>query len=380
MKELFCFFPHCHLKSTENEVLVYDTLTRKHVYLKESPLSKVDKESFHQGFLRVSKSLDGLINQCFDSELGYFVDFDGVPPFFYGRNLEFVTSLNKERKALGYNLQSYTNLLLREMSVHLNNSIDSYSDEMYLQMEYPKFNSKIIKLDYILQQLSLFQYLENIILAGEVEISSLWDALLYAKEFNIGVIHRVMFDAFNRDLELELLDKFGNFFIELLVDNSVDITRVNSLLKERICVKAIIKTMHDVEVFGGIRNVIFLPVLSYKHDNTDILTQMIISEDEILHSSKSINDCRISDYVNPSIFGRLTIDDDGDVSVLGKRIASAFDSDLSSIINRWVGQNNCMWYKTRGKKSTCKGCALQCLCPPISIYEELGLYNRPCTI
>lgn len=381
MNKLFCFYPHCHLKSTEKEVLVYDTLTKKHVYLKESPLSKVDKESFRQGFVKVSKSLDGFINKCFASELGYFLDFDRVPPFFYDRNLEFVTSLNKEKKALGHNLQSYTNLLLREITILLNNSKDDYSDEMYHQMEYPKCNSEIIKLDIFLQQLSLFQYLENIILAGEIEMTLLWDALLFLKEYNISVIHRVMFNAFNYELELELLAMFGNYSIELLVDNSVDTARINSLIRDRICVKAIITTIDDVEVLGGIKDVIYLPVLSNKHDNTDMLTQMIISEDDILNSSKPIKDCRISDYVNPSIWGHITIDNnDGDVSVLGKRVASIFDSDLSSIINRWVGQDNCIWYKTRGKKSTCKECALQCLCPPISIYEELGLYKSPCSI
>jgi pseudo-rSAM protein len=330
--------------------------------------------------VKVSKSLDDFVNQCFSCELGYFVEYDRVPPFFHERNLEFVTSLNKERNALGHNLQSYTNLLLREVTVLLNNGKDDYSDEMYLQMEYPKNNRDEIKLDNILQQLSLFQNLENITLAGEIEMSLLWNALLFLKEYNISVIHRVMFSAFNYELELELLAMFGNYSIELLVDNSVDTARINSLIRDRICVKAIINSIDDVEVLGGIKDVIYMPVLSNSLDNTVILTQMIMPEDDILNSSKSIKDCRISDYVNTSVFGHLTINYNGEVSVLGKRIASCFDSDLSSIINRWVGQNNCMWYKTRGKKSLCKECALQCLCPPISIYEELGLFKNACTI
>lgn len=380
MNKLFCFYPHCHLKYTDKEVLVYDTLTKKHVYLKESPLSKVDKESLRLGFVRVSKSLDDFVNQCFACELGYFVEYDKVPPFFYERNLEFITSLNKERSALGHNLQSYTNLLLREVTILLNNSKDDYSDEMYLQMEYPKYNRDKIKLDNILQQLSLFQNLENITLAGEIEMSLLRNTLLYLKEYNIGIIHRIMFDSFVHEVELDLLDVFDNLSIELLVDNSVDIVRINSLIRDRICVKAIIKTIDDIEVLDGIKDVLYLPVLSIHHDNTDVLTQMILSEEEILNSSKSIKDCCISDYVNPSIWGHLIIDNNGDVSVLGKRIASCFESDISSIINRWVGQDDCIWYKTRGTKSACKECALQSLCPPISIYEELGLYKNACTI
>lgn len=380
MNKLFCFYPHCHLKNTDKEVLVYDTLTKRHVYLKESPLSKIDNESLQLGFVRVSKSLDDFVNQCFSCELGYFVEYDRVPPFFYERNLEFITSLNKERNALGHNLQSYTNLLLREVTVLLNNGKDDYSDEMYLQIEYPKYNRDIIKLDYILQQVYSFQHIENIILAGEIKISDMENVLMHTNEYNISVIHRIMFDSFNYELELELLDKFDNFSIELLVDKTTDLVRVKSLLKEHVFVKAIVKTISDVNYFVGIENVIYLPVLSHNHDNLDILTQMILSEDEILQSSKSIKDCRIADYVNPNIFGHLTIDNEGYVSAFGKIISSIHDLDLPFIVNSWIGQDNCIWYKTRKNKYLCKQCALQCLCPPISIYEEIGLYTCPCTI
>ena len=74
---------------------------------------------------------------------------------------------------------------------------------MCLQMEYPKFNNESISLDLILQQLSSFQYLENIIIAGEIEISELERTLVYVEDYNIRVVHRIMFDYFDYALELK---------------------------------------------------------------------------------------------------------------------------------------------------------------------------------
>lgn len=380
MNRVFYFYPHCFLKSTDKEVLVYDTMSKLHVYLKVSPLSRADRNTFQMGFVMVSESLNDFVNQCLSNELGYFVEIERVYPFFENRGLEFVTSLSKERKALGYNLHSHTNSILREVTIQLKNSKDDYSDEMCLQIEYPKFNNGSINLDIILQQLSSFQYLENIIIAGEIEISELESVLVYAEDYNIRVIHRIMFDSFNYALELELMDRYDIFSIELLVDNSVNAKQIKHLPQDKICIKAIVKTISDVQLFDRIKCTMYEPVLSRNHNNKDIISQMILSEDEILSTSKSIKDCLIADCINPSIFGHLTIDNNGNVYVWGQKIASVYESDLSSIINRWVGQDNCLWYKTRGKKSKCKDCALQCLCPPISIYEELGLFKNACTI
>lgn len=380
MNRFFYFYPHCFLKSTDKEVLVYDTMSKLYVYLKASPLSRADRETFQMGYVKVSESLNDFVNLCLSNELGYFVEFERVLPFFESRGLEFVTSLSKERKALGYNLHSHTNSILREVTIQLKNSKDDYSDEMCLQIEYPKFNNESINLDFILQQLSSFQYLENIIIAGEIEKSELEKTLKYAEDYNIRVVHRIMFDSFNYALELKLIDRYDIFSIELLIDNSVDTAKIEHLSQDKIYVKAIVKTINDVQLFDRMKSVMYEPVLSRNHNNKDIISQMILSEDEILSTSKSIKDCIIADCVNPSIFGHLTIDNGGFVYVLGKRIASVFESDLSSIVNRWVGQDNCLWYKTRREKSKCKDCALQCLCPPISIYEELGLFENACTI
>ena len=378
MNTIFYFYPHCYLKSTDNEILVYDTLNKGYVYLKNYPLLQCEKESFQRGFLMASENHDEFLNQCLANDLGYYLAFEKVFPFMYNRNMEFVTSLDKERKALGYNLQSYTNSLLREVTILLNNGKKELTEEMCLQMEYPRYNNVSIDVDFLLKQLSSFQCIETIILSGELKTSLLCNALEYAKKHNIHVVHRILYDSVVITTALELMDKYSNLSLEIFVDSPSEIAQIKAFLKDKICVKAVIKSVNDIEKFKGFENIIYLPVLSSKHNNTDILLQMILSEEEILHSTKSIKDCLLSDYINPTIYGHLAIDFDGSVSCYGKRIASMYESDLTSVVNHWIGEDDCLWYETRKKKDTCRDCALQSLCPPISIYEKTGIYKCPC--
>ena len=288
MNTIFFFYPHCYLKSTDNEILVYDTLNKRHVYLKNYPLLQCEKDSFQRGFIKVSKNHDDFLNQCLANDLGYYFDSEKVVPFMYNRNLDFVTSLDKERKALGYNLQSYTNSLLREVTIFLNNSKKELSEEMCLQMEYPRYNNACIDMDFLLKQLSSFQCIETIILSGELKTSLLYNVLEYAKNHNIYVIHRIVYNSDIITTVLKLMNKYSNLSIEIFVDSLCEMAQIKYIIKDQICVKAIIKSVNDVEKFNGLENIIYLPVLSSKRNNTDILLQMMLSVDEILHSTKTI--------------------------------------------------------------------------------------------
>lgn len=380
MNTIFYFYPHCYLKSTDNEILVYDTFNKRNVYLKNYSLLQYDKESFQRGFLKVSGKHDDFLNQCLANDLGYYLDFEKVVPFMYNRNIEFVTSLDKERNALGHNLQSYTNSLLKGVTFLLNNGNKDLTEEMCLQMEYPRCNNFSVDVDFLLKQLSPFQYIENIVLAGEIETSLLCEVLEYAKKHNIHVIHRILYYSMNCKTALKLMDEYSNLSMEIFVDSLSEMEEIKSFLKDKIYVKAIIKSANDVEKFEGLENVIYVPVLSTKRNNTDILQQMILSEEEILNSTKTIKECLLSDYINPIAYGHLTIGYDGSVSCLGNRIANVYEYDLASVVNHWIGEKDCIWYETRKKKDLCKDCALQSLCPPIYIYEKIGIYRCPCRV
>ena len=97
-------------------------------------------------------------------------------------------------------------------------------------------------------------------------------------------------------------------------------------------------------------------------------------------SDKKVKECYVKEYINPSCFGHLTINFNGEVCCLNERIESLRDMDLPYIINKWVGSQGCLWYLARNKRCCCKECAIQVLCPSVSIYELLNIYKCPCTV
>lgn len=381
MKTIFVFYPHCYLKSTSTEVLVFDTLNNnKYVYINDLALSVLDKESLLKGFVCVSRTLDNFINQCVCKDLGYFLNYEDTPPYMFNRNLDIVTSLHKERRALGYNLQSHTNALLKEVTILLNSDTKKYHDDLCEQMEIPKYGSFIFNFNDILNQLSSFPNLESVILSGKIEMSQLIDTLNYTKERNIHLVHRLLFQSEDSLYSSQFLEKYENFSIEFIVDNSINLLHFSKGINNKVYLKAIIQSTEDLSHFRNVENVIFMPVFSSKQPNMGMLNLMILSKHEILQSPQSIKDCLISDYINANSFGRLVIDSTGFVSCMGDKIASILENDLSSIINTWINDGECMWFYTRAKKEPCAHCALQALCPPISLQEKLGYYQCPCKI
>lgn len=96
--------------------------------------------------------------------------------------------------------------------------------------------------------------------------------------------------------------------------------------------------------------------------------------------NQNLKDCYLKDYINTSCFGHITINYDGMVYCVNQEIGSLKNQDLVCVINNWVSSRDCFWYFTRNKKLECKDCALQVLCPSISIYEQLKIYKCPCMI
>ena len=109
-------------------------------------------------------------------------------PYIPERKLRITTSLHKEKKALGYNLTSYTNMMLTSLTLLLNNTISTYLNTFaYKQLEYPDTNCPEIDMEKISVQLSSF-CLEKIILSGELPYAKLEKFLEFTSDRNIQVI------------------------------------------------------------------------------------------------------------------------------------------------------------------------------------------------
>lgn len=107
-----------------------------------------------------------------------------------------MTSLNKENKALGHNLASYTNMMLKSITFLLNNTLSiNLNSFAYKQLEYPNVNHTEIDIDTILLQLISFD-LERIVLSGEISCDKLERILNLAQTRNILVVFRVHYLAY----------------------------------------------------------------------------------------------------------------------------------------------------------------------------------------
>lgn len=379
MKTIFCFFPHCYIKATNNELLVYDTLKYNHLYYTDYELAQSDRYTLSKGYLFDREETRQLISSFLSCEMGYLIEYGKTLPYMNDRKIKFTTSLEKEYRSLNYNLASYTNSLLRSVTILCNNSFQSdYSDLAYSQVDYPVVNAHKIDCDFLLQQLQSFPHLERIIISGEIKERAYASFLSFTQKNKISLTHRIFLEKSSRDKILTDLKENDNLFIEIIVDRSTDLS--NPLIHDRLYVKALVNDVTDISLFTNLKNVSYAPVFSKRESNEDLVKQMIMTKEEVLSTKVSKRHCLLSDYINFGAYGGLTINYDYNVSCLGQHVGSIQDTDLSNLINNWVRNQNCMWYYTRCKKATCRNCALAALCPSINTYETQEIYHCPCKI
>lgn len=142
MNRLYIFFPHCYIKATSTELLIYDTITFKGVYLKDVVLANHNIDRLNRfGYIEENCDTKFLLQKIATNHFGYYIQYDGFMPYIPERKLRIATSLQKEKKALGYNLTSYTNMMLTSLTLLLNNTIFTYLNAFsYQQLEYPDTN------------------------------------------------------------------------------------------------------------------------------------------------------------------------------------------------------------------------------------------------
>lgn len=380
MNRLYIFFPHCYIKATQSELLIYDTILFKSVYLKDMKLTSSVIERLNRlGCIEEKDGTVQLLQKIEKFRIGYYVLYEEMMPYIPERKLRIATSLNKEKKALGHNLASYTNMMLKSVTLQLNNTIQAHLNTIsYKLLDYPNTNSTEIDVDKLCTQLSVF-CLEKITLSGEISYNQLKRFVLWGNGRNTLVIYRIHYLAYPVQYIKKILLTFASLMIELIIDSNTPSDYLN-IRNERLMYKYIIVSTSDIDKAQKIGNdAILFPIFTDTKTIT-LQPQMVLTRDEILQSCQTLKESYLKEYANISCFGHLTINHNGEIYCLDMCIGSLQNNDLSNIINKWVASPNCGWYLTRKNKDCCKECALQVLCPPISLYEQLCIYKSPCTV
>lgn len=252
----------------------------------------------------------------------------------------------------------------------LNNTIQAHLNTIsYKLLDYPNTNSTEIDVDELCTQLGVF-CLEKITLSGEISYDQLERFVQWGNSRNTQVIYRIHYLAYPVLYIQKILLTFTSLIIELIIDFNTPSDYLN-IKNERLMYKYIIVSTSDIDKAQKTGNTAILFPIFTDTKTITLQPQMVLTRDEILQSCQTLNECHLKEYANISCFGHLTINHNGEIYCLDMCISSLQNNDLSNIINKRVGSPNCGWYLTRKYKDCCKECALQVLCPPISLYEQL---------
>lgn len=189
MNRLYIIFPHCYIKATSKELLIYDTIKFSSIYMRNIVVPYKAVNTLNQfGYIDDCDDNKSILQKISNNGVGYFIQPNKSMPYFPKRGLQIMTSLNKENKALGHNLASYTNMMLKSITFLLNNTLSiNLNSFTYKQLEYPNVNHTEIDIDTILLQLISFD-LERIVLSGEISCDKLERILNLAQTLNSATL------------------------------------------------------------------------------------------------------------------------------------------------------------------------------------------------
>lgn len=380
MNRLYIFFPHCYIKATLSELLIYDTILYKNIYLKNVRLTSRSINKLNRlGYIEENDETMQILQKIEDFHMGYYIQYNELMPYLPERKLRISTSLYKEKKALGHNLTSYSNMMLTSVTLLLSNTMSPCLNSIsYRQLDYPNTNNAEIDIKKLYAHLSAF-CLEKIILSGEMSYNQLESFVQWADDKNTQIIYRIHYLAYSVQYIQKILLAFNSLMIELIIDSNTPSDYLN-IRNKRLIYKYMIVSMSDADKAQKLGEELMLIPIFTDTKTITLQPQMILDRNEILQSHQTLNECYLKEYINMYSFGHLTIDYNGEVYCLDKCIGSLRNNDLPNIINNWVVSPDCGWYLTRKDKECCKECALQVLCPPISLYEQLNIYKSPCMI
>lgn len=328
MNRLYIFFPHCYIKATLSELLIYDTILFKKVYLKNLSLTNSSTDRLNRfGCIEENNDTMQLLQKIEEYHMEYYILYDKLMPYIPEKKLKITTSLYKEKKALGHNLASYTNMMLTSVTLLLNNTISAHLNAIsYKLLDYPNNNKMEIDFEKLYAQLSAF-CLEKITLSGEMSYNQLEKFVLWGNGRNSQVVYRVHYLAYPVQYIQKILLAFDTLIIELLIDANTPSDFLN-IRNERLMYKYIVVTASDVNKAQMLEDSVMLFPVFMDTKSITLQPQMVLEIDEILQSHQTLKESYLKEYANTSCFGHLTINYSGDVYCLDRCIGSLHNDDL----------------------------------------------------
>lgn len=292
-------------------------------------------------------------------------------------------------KILAHNDSTYVLECLRDVTIHLSDSILSESEEgCYKQFIYPRKSSsadinRCLKFEYVQKMLQNIPDKNSIRinLVGEIfSYPFLKDLLscLRGRSNPIAFYHKYAKSSLNIDL-FRQLDSFDNIiYLDIQELFKSDIPEINV---KSLRLRFIVQSLEDVSRLQEIASMIdndmeYELVPFYNGFNLDFIRDFLSIDISMLSRSHIVKrHVFMNQVLNSNFFGKLELYTDGAIySNPNFPKLGNIENEFSDVLLR-AFNNNSAWFLTRNV-DPCNECVFKWLCPPQSNYElNTGVAN-----
>ena len=386
MSLFLCLYPHCVIRKNANAVLLYNTDSGKRIITQEPTIVQTITEASNCIEVIDNHLIESFWMQCVDFEMGFMVECLSKPIISTPIN-KIITSVEKEIRALGYLSQSHSNSFLNQVTVQTENTLDKgLSDFAYGIIDYPCQGNLFISGSLNLDWINNFESLETLIISGDVKYYDIPNILARVTNSNVVVVFKSFADFYSEKEVNKIVSIYSNVFFEFLLDKMLDVRLLkdisyNRYYNENVFINLLIEDSQIIDNIISTEGVEYkvTPIFNNRELNDKLKNELYVTLADLDNMKKSVKEILIQEQINTSCFGNLCIKQNGDVTCWGQLLGNINTSDLVNLINKWVSKSSdCCWFKTREQHTKCSECLYNILCPPISIYEEMGIIESAC--
>lgn len=386
MRYYFCLYPHCLIRRNNNTVIAYNTISHNYVISKEGIVLNAFEGNTNCVDISIDMRACDFFSKCVEYNIGYIMEGNHMP-FVTVPTLKVVTSIEKEKKALGYLSFPHSSQMLKQVTIFTTNTLDKrYPHSYYDIIEYPHYSETNVNICDYIEKIIGFCSLKTIILSGDLDFFVVEKVLKRVNNLSMPLVIKTYADFYNEIRVNEIIENNPNARFEFLFDKSLDIEilkaiQCNCYYNEQVFLNVLvedIKTFNDILRHETI-DFIITPMCYEGANSEKLKEELYITKEDILNRQIGMKDILIGEHVNTSCFGSIVIKTNGDVMCRNHILGNLGSFDLAYLINEWVSNTNkCSWFNTRRLKSECLECIYNFLCSPISIYEEMGIIDNAC--
>ncbi len=381
MSSYFCFYPHCVITTNESTVFVVDTINKDSILCQDKEI--VDSINNLDSYLfYINKSNASFFSEACTKNLGYIIDGCHKSPYLSSPKISFTSSMEKEKRALGFNTGWNISSFINCFVIYLNNtSFIAQRECVYEQIGYPKFRIKpsIVLTDVIqcINDVIDNSAIETIYICGDID-----DVMISIINHITGKVSCIIVRTYIDEISNCQIKLIHNECInyDIIIDNYEKIKNKDfDISEEDYSISCLIYNEDDVDDYQNLScNHRYIPIIFDKKSQRKLLNQMMISYDDIIQATNSVEECLVKNQINNSIFGRVILDISGDIYIEEELIGNINSDTIYSILTKYLQVKHNRWLLTRENYEICKDCLLRSLCPNITIYERQGFLLTAC--